>query len=105
MTSRIAIVEYKPDGAANSRTLYAGETVLSSEHTVHVKLGNPFVILPDCKYEIQCEQNTTKDNYNQIVLKKEMELKDGIKIRFLNDGNDWDISKYGLITKLFFKRI
>lgn len=107
LISKIAVVESKTDGqqVPISRTLFIGETELSSEHMVHVKLTKPIVIQPECKYEIHLEQNTTKEHYNQITLKKDLELKDGIKIRFLTEGAGWDDSKYGLITKLFFKRI
>lgn len=85
--------------------MFSVDTTLNSEQETQIHLPTPIVIQPECKYEIHLEQNTTKEHFNQIALKKELELKDGISIRFLPEGTGWDDSKFGLITKLYFKRI
>lgn len=94
------------DGQASViHSLFTCETTLSSEQEIHVNLPQLIAIHPDQKYEIQLEQHSTKEHFNQVILKKELELKDGIKIRFLQEGTGYDDSKYGLITKLYFKRV
>lgn len=105
LPSKITVIETGTDDQmANVRSLYNVETTLNSEQEVPIRLHEPIVIQPERKYEIHLAQNTSKEHFNQIALKKEHELKDGIKIRFLEEGAGWDDSKFGLITKLYFKR-
>lgn len=104
LPAKVTIIEGPKEESPTPTTLFMSEAILSSETEAHVTLTEPITIQKDCKYEIQLEQNTTKDHFNQIVLKKECEMKDGIKIRFLLESTGWDDSKFGLITKMYFKR-
>lgn len=103
LLSKITILESSLDGQMPV-VRFAGEIVLSSEQGVSVKLPQPIQISPDQKYDIQLEQNTDKEHYNSHILKQQMDL-NGIKIRFLPEGNTYDDAKYGLVLKMNFRRI
>lgn len=87
------------------KTLMCCDSTLSSDGDQRVTFGVPIMIHKTCKYEIQLEQPTVNEHYNQILFKKEVDLKDGLRVRFLYDANaGYDDAKFGLITKLYLKR-
>lgn len=105
LPAKVTIVEGPTGESSNPTVLCTCETKLGSENETHIVLPTPLTIQKDCKYEIRLDLVALRDTfYNQVVLKKDLELKDGSKVRFLLEGNGYEDSKFGLVTKLFFKR-
>lgn len=105
LTAKVTIVEGPKGESSTPTVLCICETTLGSDDETHIVLPTPVTIQKDCKYEIQLDFPVLKDTYyNQVVLKKDLDLKDGSKVRFLLEGSGYDDSKFGLITKLYFKR-
>lgn len=104
MPSKISVATKATCEGSEVQSLFTDEKMLSCEQEVYVALPQPIAIHPDQPYEIKLEQQSSKELFNQMVLKKELELIDGIKIQFLSQGVGYEDSKFGLITKLRFKR-
>ncbi|XP_055306203.1 uncharacterized protein LOC129570566 [Sitodiplosis mosellana] len=85
--------------------IFESTLTLSSEKETHISICCPIPIEPNRKYEILLQLDSAQELYNQAELKGFVELKNGVKIRFLGDDTrSFDTSKCGLVQKLLFKR-
>lgn len=92
-----------------SNVLVTCDTTLTSDDDAHVKFCCPIRIEPNHIYAIKLELSGDVAHakvYNQTELKKFTELKNGTKVRFLQDSEKlYDTTRNGLIQRLVFKRV
>lgn len=93
------------ESAVGKTKIYESVITLTSDDEGHVPLCCPIPLVPNKRYEIAIEQPPNTEYFNQIELKTKLELKNGIKLRFLSEPNKgYDNAKFGLVHRLQFKR-
>lgn len=103
--AKVTVTEEEEGNEQNAAEVFQSMVTLSSERDATLTLCCPVPIEPSRKYAISVELDTKDELYNQFEFKTKLELKNGVKVRFLsNENKGYEDAKFGLIAKLQFKR-
>lgn len=106
LSTRINISESSnSQGSSDETAIYSGMAAFQSGSGTDILLEKPILIKYGFKYEIRMEQSPPEECYSGALLKSEVSVTSGFKIRFYDDVPKDDYVSRGLIIKLEFIRI